>query len=107
MTRRLRERFELVYLTGWAPSPDQPRPAKRGSATQRVADDVGAQRWSVQNLGRVLVFDTLGVAVVSATQAFGNFVRLPLSALHRPATSAVHRSGRACQSADSSRPMKP
>ncbi len=44
------------------------------------ADDVGAQRWSVQNLGRVLVFDTLGVAVVSATQAFGNFVRLPLSA---------------------------
>jgi hypothetical protein len=43
------------------------------------ADDVGAQRWSVQNLGRVLVFDTLGVAVVAATQAFGNFERLPLS----------------------------
>ncbi|KRC36231.1 hypothetical protein ASE28_01470 [Acidovorax sp. Root219] len=44
------------------------------------ADDVGAQRWSVQSLGRVLVFDTLGVAVVSATQAFGNFTRSPVSA---------------------------
>lgn len=44
------------------------------------ADDVGAQRGSVQSLGRVLVLDTLGVAVVSATQAFGNFERLPLSA---------------------------
>lgn len=42
-------------------------------------DDVGAQRWSVQSLGRILVFDPLGVAVVSATQAFGNFVRQPLS----------------------------
>jgi len=30
---RLRESFELVYLSGWAPSPDQPKPAKRGSAT--------------------------------------------------------------------------
>lgn len=44
------------------------------------ADTVGAQRWSVQTLGRVLVFDTLGVASVSASQAFGNFDRLPLSA---------------------------
>lgn len=25
------ERFEIVVLTGWAPSPDQPRPARRGS----------------------------------------------------------------------------
>lgn len=44
------------------------------------ADDVGAQRWSVQNLGRVIVFDTLGVATVEASQNFGNFSRLPLSA---------------------------
>jgi len=44
------------------------------------ADDVGAQPWSTQNLGRVVVFDTLGVATVEASQNFGNFARLPLSA---------------------------
>ena len=44
------------------------------------ADDVGAQRWSTQSLGRVVVFDTLGVATVEASQNFGNFARLPLSA---------------------------
>lgn len=44
------------------------------------SDDVGAQRWSIQSLGRVIVFDTLGVATVAATQAFGNFDRAPLSA---------------------------
>lgn len=44
------------------------------------ANDVGAQRWSVQSLGRVLVFDTLGVATVQQSQSFGNFDRLPLSA---------------------------
>lgn len=48
--------------------------------SSNFADTVGAQRWSVQSLGRVLVFDTLGVAAVSASQAFGNFDRLPLSA---------------------------
>lgn len=31
------ERFEIVYLSGWAPSPDQPKPAKRGSATASLA----------------------------------------------------------------------
>jgi NADH dehydrogenase [ubiquinone] 1 alpha subcomplex assembly factor 5 len=30
---RVRERFEIVFMTGWAPSPDQPQPARRGSAT--------------------------------------------------------------------------
>ncbi len=48
--------------------------------SSNFADTVGAQRWSVQSLGRVLVFDTLGVAAVSASQAFGNFDRLSLSA---------------------------
>lgn len=31
------ERFDLIYLTGWSPSPDQPRPARRGSAGQSLA----------------------------------------------------------------------
>ncbi len=44
------------------------------------ADDVGAQRWSTQSMGRVVVFDTLGIATVEASQNFGNFSRLPLSA---------------------------
>lgn len=33
---RTRERFDLIFLTGWAPSPDQPKPAARGSATQSL-----------------------------------------------------------------------
>jgi SAM-dependent methyltransferase len=32
------ERFEIVYLIGWAPSPDQPRPARRGSGTVSLAE---------------------------------------------------------------------
>jgi NADH dehydrogenase [ubiquinone] 1 alpha subcomplex assembly factor 5 len=35
---RLRESFDLVYLSGWAPSPDQPKPAKRGSATASLIE---------------------------------------------------------------------
>jgi NADH dehydrogenase [ubiquinone] 1 alpha subcomplex assembly factor 5 len=31
------ERFEILYLLGWAPSPDQPKPARRGSATASLA----------------------------------------------------------------------
>ena len=30
---RVRERFNIIYLTGWAPDPSQPKPARRGSAT--------------------------------------------------------------------------
>lgn len=32
------ERFEILHLSGWAPSPDQPRPARRGSATASLAE---------------------------------------------------------------------
>jgi NADH dehydrogenase [ubiquinone] 1 alpha subcomplex assembly factor 5 len=35
------ERFEIVYLAGWAPSPDQPQPARRGSATASLAQALG------------------------------------------------------------------
>jgi SAM-dependent methyltransferase len=34
---RVRERFELVFMTGWSPGADQPQPAKRGSATASLA----------------------------------------------------------------------
>jgi SAM-dependent methyltransferase len=34
---RTSERFEIVYLTGWAPDASQPQPAKRGSATASLA----------------------------------------------------------------------
>lgn len=35
---KVSEQFEIIFLTGWAPSPDQPRPARRGSAVQSLAD---------------------------------------------------------------------
>ena len=31
------ERFEILHLSGWSPSTDQPRPARRGSATASLA----------------------------------------------------------------------
>jgi hypothetical protein len=31
------ERLEILHLLGWAPSPDQPKPARRGSATVSLA----------------------------------------------------------------------
>lgn len=34
---RTRERFQLVFLTGWAPDPSQPKPARRGSGTASLA----------------------------------------------------------------------
>jgi hypothetical protein len=33
--------FEVVFLTGWAPSDSQPRPLRPGSATTRLADALG------------------------------------------------------------------
>lgn len=32
------ERFEILHLLGWSPSPDQPRPAPRGSGTVSLAE---------------------------------------------------------------------
>ena len=34
--------FELVFLTGWAPSLDQPKPLQPGSAKARLADALGS-----------------------------------------------------------------
>ncbi len=39
---RLHATFDIVYLTGWAPAPGQPRPMLPGSATSRLADALGA-----------------------------------------------------------------
>lgn len=35
---KLSSTFEIITLTGWAPSPDQPQPLRPGSAAQRLAD---------------------------------------------------------------------
>lgn len=34
--------FELIFLSGWSPSADQPRPLRPGSATTRLADALNA-----------------------------------------------------------------
>lgn len=34
---KTREHFQILYLTAWSPGPDQPKPAKRGSATASLA----------------------------------------------------------------------
>jgi SAM-dependent methyltransferase len=35
---RVAERFEIVFLTGWAPAPSQPQPARRGSGRTSLAE---------------------------------------------------------------------
>lgn len=38
---RIHATFDLVFLTGWAPSDSQPKPLRPGSATTRLADALG------------------------------------------------------------------
>jgi SAM-dependent methyltransferase len=40
---RIRATFEFVTLSGWAPSADQPRPKRPGSAQARLADALGVK----------------------------------------------------------------
>ena len=40
---RLAATFELVCLTGWSPSDQQPQPLRPGSAAARLADALGTQ----------------------------------------------------------------
>lgn len=35
---RTTERFDTIFITGWAPDPSQPKPARRGSATASLTD---------------------------------------------------------------------
>ena len=41
---RISELFRLVHFSGWAPHPDQPRPARRGSGTASLADALKPKR---------------------------------------------------------------
>ncbi len=43
---RLRATFEIVWLSGWAPHPDQQKPLRPGSAQTRLADALGAREIS-------------------------------------------------------------
>ncbi|OWY13132.1 SAM-dependent methyltransferase [Thioclava sp. JM3] len=38
---RVRATFDMVWLTGWKPHPDQQKPLRPGSAAQRLADALG------------------------------------------------------------------
>jgi SAM-dependent methyltransferase len=40
---RLRATFEIVWLSGWAPHPDQQKPLRPGSAKTRLADALGTR----------------------------------------------------------------
>ena len=44
--------FEVIFLTGWAPAPDQPKPLRPGSAAARLADALGAVERSAGERGR-------------------------------------------------------
>ncbi len=39
----LTARFDLIFLTGWAPAESQPRPLRPGSAKMRLADALGTE----------------------------------------------------------------
>jgi SAM-dependent methyltransferase len=43
---RVRATFEIVWLSGWAPHPDQQQPLKPGTAKARLADALGAREIS-------------------------------------------------------------
>jgi SAM-dependent methyltransferase len=43
---RVRATFEIVWLSGWAPHPDQQQPLRPGSAKTRLAEALGAQEIS-------------------------------------------------------------
>lgn len=43
---RIRATFDILWLSGWAPHPDQQQPLKPGSAKARLADAIGAREIS-------------------------------------------------------------
>jgi hypothetical protein len=49
MDGRITARFQILFLTGWAPAPGQPRPKQPGSAKMRLADALGSREISIKN----------------------------------------------------------
>jgi SAM-dependent methyltransferase len=49
---RLRATFDIVWLSGWAPHPDQQRPLRPGSAQTRLADALGSREISAGEKAR-------------------------------------------------------
>ena len=50
---RVTATFEVLFLTGWAPGPDQPKPLRPGSARTRLADALGVpERGAGEKAGR-------------------------------------------------------
>jgi SAM-dependent methyltransferase len=50
---RVRATFDIISLSGWAPSSSQPKPLKPGSATSRLADALGSvERPAGEKAGR-------------------------------------------------------
>jgi SAM-dependent methyltransferase len=45
---RIRATFDIVWLSGWAPHPDQQQPLKPGSAKARLADALGVREISAE-----------------------------------------------------------
>ena len=43
---RIRATVDILWMTGWAPHPDQPKPKRPGSATVRLADALGVTEQS-------------------------------------------------------------
>ena len=43
---RVRASFDVIFLTGWAPAPEQPKPLRPGSARTRLADALGTEERS-------------------------------------------------------------
>ncbi|GLK68449.1 methyltransferase domain-containing protein [Hansschlegelia plantiphila] len=48
---RVRATFEIIWLSGWAPHPDQQKPLKPGSAEARLADALGVLEGEVRPKG--------------------------------------------------------
>lgn len=49
---RIRATFEMIFLTGWRPSADQPQPLRPGSAKARLADALGTEETQVDDPAR-------------------------------------------------------
>ncbi len=49
---RIMATFEIVFLTGWRPAADQPRPLRPGTATHRLAQALGVEEHSAGDAAR-------------------------------------------------------